>query len=657
MNSTEKEVIKIIKNQYPSVSRKVSYFLFLCISVSLWLMLFFPQIVSAEDILSSLKTSSNSKEMEEISISFSEYQYQNALYLYLTGDYFSSSILSSNIINSSLSKMKDKAILLLKQSDINRLSKMREDPIFSFQSFPKEVSERVRLVDVIYEMNEYERLFLSKELDNLGTANFFEGISLLRLNRLADSKRLLLKIPKNDKLYPYAKISIAQIEIMKQNYKEGEKILRDILNHPAIEKENLSDRIHILLGQVLFEMGSYSYSLNEFLIISPKSQFYKESVVGQAWSLIKLGYFESAIPILKEIKLVSPYSQEEQEVQIVLGYCYLKTGMIKEAVEHFQSLSNVYSETERRLELIISDKTIRGKYVYNFIGNDSVSVNDKEQYYLSILRSKSDLAGIIEEYRLLNILKNSFLRKKDEIMDREIYIDNTIKWMENMQKKIEKNMKNIKNTMLALNDKENKNKKIDSLKGVEITKNQTLNDHWQKILKRQMTETEKKIVESIIYEAAESMECLNSPVTCPIFRLVGDSKMDRYNKPEDLKRIVLTVEKIGRDIDRIQKNDKIEFENTLSKIIPIFQKRIGRGEKDLEELKIIKDRLNGNIADTDKALDEIMNRLDNNVAERFKKIKYELADFKDDIITGLDTANKNMEMILKEKGKQKPTKK
>ena len=147
MNSTEKEVIKIIKNQYPSVSRKVSYFLFLCISVSLWLMLFFPQIVSAEDILSSLKTSSNSKEMEEISISFSEYQYQNALYLYLTGDYFSSSILSSNIINSSLSKMKDKAILLLKQSDINRLSKMREDPIFSFQSFPKEVSERVRLVD------------------------------------------------------------------------------------------------------------------------------------------------------------------------------------------------------------------------------------------------------------------------------------------------------------------------------------------------------------------------------------------------------------------------------------------------------------------------------------------------------------------------------
>src|SRR3989338_8177823 len=100
--------------------------------------------------------------------------------------------------------------------------------------------------------------------------------------------------------------------------------------------------------------------------------------------------------------------------------------------------------------------------------------------------------------------------------------------------------------------------------------------------------------------------------------------MDRYNKPEDLKRIVLTVEKIGRDIDRIQKNDKIEFENTLSKIIPIFQKRIGRGEKDLEELK---------------------------------KIKYKLADFKDDIITGLDTANKNMEMILKEKGKQKPTKK
>ena len=263
MNSTEKEVIKIIKNQYPSVSRKVSYFLFLCISVSLWLMLFFPQIVSAEDILSSLKTSSNSKEMEEISISFSEYQYQNALYLYLTGDYFSSSILSSNIINSSLSKMKDKAILLLKQSDINRLSKMREDPIFSFQSFPKEVSERVRLVDVIYEMNEYERLFLSKELDNLGTANFFDGISLLRLNRLADSKRLLLKIPKNDKLYPYAKISIAQIEIMKQNYKEAKEVKliwhyvaygEDVVSkRTSKELEALKNNILGLIKEIRFE--------------------------------------------------------------------------------------------------------------------------------------------------------------------------------------------------------------------------------------------------------------------------------------------------------------------------------------------------------------------------------------------------------------------
>ena len=617
----------------------------------IFFVLLFPQILNAADFLPLLKTSSYA-EMEEVRIPLSEYQYQNALYLYLTGDYLSSSILSRNIINNP-SKIKDKAILLLKQSDINRLSEMREYPMFSFQSFPKEISERVRLLDVIYEMSEYERLFLSKELDNLGTANYFEGISLLRLNRLTDSKRVLLQISRDNKLYPYARISIAQIEAMKQNYKEAENILRDSLNHPVIEKENLSERIHILLGQVLFEMGSFSSALNEFLSVSQKSQFYKEAITGQAWSLIKLGYYENAIPIIKVIKPIPPYNQEEQEIQIVLGYCYLKTGMVKEAVEHFQFLSNVYSETEGRLKQIISDKSLRREYISNLIERNSASLSNEESYYLSALRSNADLTDIVEEYKLLNILKNGFLRKKEEVVDREIYADNIIRWMEDMQKKIEEDIEDVKNNLIAIIGKEGKNKKILSAKGVEIARIQMLNDYWQKTVKHQMTETEKKIVEAILHEASEAMECLNSPVTCPIFNHTIDSgvKMVKYDTLEDLKRIVLTIEKFGRDIDKIQKKDKIEFENALLKVMPIFEKRIGKGREDLKELGMIKERLNKDIKDTERALDETMNRLDNHVTERFTKIKYELADFKDDIIAGTDIVKMNVEKLAKDKGR------
>lgn len=619
-------------------------------SLQIFIVFLFPQILNAADILPSLKASSYS-EMEEVPISFNEYQYQNALYFYLTGDYLSSSILSSNIINNP-SKIKDKAILLLKQLDINRLSKMREYPIFSFQSFPNEISERVRLLDIIFEMSEYERLFLSKDLDNLGTANYFEGISLLRLNRLADSKRVLLQIPRDNKLYPYARISVAQIEVMKQNYKEAENILKDILNHPVIEKENLSERIHILLGQVLFEMGSFSSALNEFLSVSQKSQFHKEATIGQAWSLIKLGYFENAIPILKAIKPIPPYNREEQEVQIVLGYCYLKTGMVKEATEHFQFLSNVYSETEGRLKQIIDDKIIRRQYISNLIERNSVSLSDEEHYYLSELHRNPDLAYIVEEYKLLNILRNGFLRKKEKVVDREIYIDNIIRWIEDMQRKIEEDIEDVKNGLLAISGKEGKNKEILLLKGVEITRNQILNDYWQKTVKHHMTETEKKIVEAILHEATEAIECLDSPVTCPIYNFtVGRVKMVKYDKPEDLKRIVLVIEKFGRDIDKIQKKDKIEFENALSKVIPIFEKRIGKGREDLKELGIIKERLNRDIIDTERALDETMNRLDNHVAERVAKIKFALADFKDDIIAGIDSVKMNAEKMAKDKGK------
>ncbi|MBI3583181.1 MAG: hypothetical protein HY096_04430 [Nitrospinae bacterium] len=628
--------------------------------LQIFFLLLFPQILlvpasfrqgNAAELLPSLKASSHA-EIEEVRIPLSEYQYQNALYLYLTGDYLSSSILSSNIINNP-SKIKDKAILLLKQSDINRLSKMREYPMFSFQSFPKEISERVKLLDVIYEMSEYERLFLSKELDNLETANYFEGISLLRLNRLTDSKRLLLQISRDNKLYPYARISIAQIEVMKQNYEEAENILRDILNHPVIEKENLSERIHLLLGQVLFEMGSYSNALNEFLSVSQKSQFYREAIIGQAWSLIKLGYYENAIPILKVIKPLPPYNHEDQEIQIVLGYCYLKTGMIKEAAEHFQFLSNVYSETEGRLKQIISDKTIRRQYISNLIERNSVSLSDEERYYLSELHRNPNLSDIVEEYKLLNILRNGFLRKKEKVINKEIYVDNIIRWMEDMQRKIGEDIEYVKNSLLTISGTEGKNKEILLLKGVEIAKNQILNDYWQKTVKHQMTETEKKIVEAILHEAVEGMGCLDSPVTCPIYSHVIDRgvKMVKYDKLEDLKRIVLVIEKFGRDIDKIKKKDKIEFENALSRVMPIFEKRIGKGREDLKELGMIKERLNKDIIDTERALDETMNRLDNHVAERLAKIKFELADFKGDIIAGMDSAKMSAEKAAKDKGK------
>ena len=222
-----------------------------------------------------------------------------------------------------------------------------------------------------------------------------------------------------------------------------------------------------------------------------------------------------------------------------------------------------------------------------------------------------------------------------------------------MQKKIEEDIEDVKNNLIAIIGKEGKNKKILSAKGVEIARIQMLNDYWQKTVKHQMTETEKKIVEAILHEASEAMECLNSPVTCPIFNHTIDSgvKMVKYDTLEDLKRIVLTIEKFGRDIDKIQKKDKIEFENALLKVMPIFEKRIGKGREDLKELGMIKERLNKDIKDTERALDETMNRLDNHVTERFTKIKYELADFKDDIIAGTDIVKMNVEKLAKDKGR------
>lgn len=586
-----------------------------------------------------------------------EYQYQRAFFLYFTGDYLTSSIIANDLLNGPF-KEKDKVILLLKLSDIKRLYSRSDYPSFTFQSLPKDMSEIIRLLDAIYQMDEYERLFLSRELDNRGAINYFEGMSLLHLNRLEDARQSLLQISPDDKFYPYARIVLAQIEVKKHKLQNAEAILRELLLHPTVKGE-LSERVYIMLGQVLFEDNLFTEAINEFLKVSYRSYFYRNALLGQAWSLIKLDSYDVAIPILEDIKTVPPYDSIEQEAEIILGYCYLKVGNTKKTLEHFQMLSKIFTETEERLNRMIEDKAIRERYISILSGKKphsdteksgilSASISkDEEEYYLSILRDNNDkyLFNLLEEYELFHNMRTSFIGKEKELIERETYIENTIKGLEGMAKEIERDIERVNNILSVIVKmaethltKEKHNEVLFNY-GKEVFYNR-----WDQIIKRHITETEEKMVRLILLEVEEAMRCLRSPVTCPIIDVIDPiAKMEVFNKPEDLKKLLMMIEMIGKDIDNIRGDKKITTEDSLSKIEPLLQKRIKKGYEAIKELERIRGELQRIILDAETGLDETLVRLDNHIKERFLVIKYDMGSFKERIVAAQEIVAKEME--------------
>lgn len=586
-----------------------------------------------------------------------EYQYQRAFFLYFTGDYLTSSIIANDLLNGPF-KEKDKVILLLKLSDIKRLHSRSDYPSFTFQSLPKDMSEIIRLLDAIYQMDEYERLFLSRELDNRGAINYFEGVSLLHLNRLEDARQSLLQISPDDKFYPYARIALAQIEVKKHKLQNTEAILRELLLHPTVKGE-LSERVYIMLGQVLFEDNLFTEAINEFLKVSYRSYFYRNALLGQAWSLIKLDSYDIAIPILEDIKTVPPYDSIEQEAEIILGYCYLKVGNTKKTLEHFQMLSKIFTETEERLNRMIEDKAIRERYISILSGKKphsdteksgilSASISkDEEEYYLSILRDNNDkyLFNLLEEYELFHNMRTSFIGKEKELIERETYIENTIKGLEGMAKEIERDIERVNNILSVIVKmaetrltKEKHNEVLFNY-GKEVFYNR-----WDQIIKRHITETEEKMVRLILLEVEEAMRCLRSPVTCPIIDVIDPiAKMEVFNKPEDLKKLLMMIEMIGKDIDNIREGKKLKPEDSLSKVDLLLQKRIKKGHEAIKELERIRGELKRIILDAETGLDETLVRLDNHIKEKFLAIKYDMGSFKERIVAAQDIVAKEME--------------
>lgn len=606
------------------------------LTVALLLLVLLPQSLMAanEDPASMVRSALMDPEtLSKVPFPFQEYQYQKALFYYFTEDRLSLSELGADFLKNS-PKEKDRMLLLLRLSDINLLPG-KEYPPLSSQLSDQDSPYLTRLLDITYNMRKYEdSLAISKLSSNKGIANYFEGMSQLRLNKLKEATTALTRIPANDSFYPYARIALAQIEIMRQNPPDAEKYLTELLTHPAGKSGPLADKIHLLLGQLYFEKRSFSAAVEEFSKVSSKNHS-REAQVGKAWSLIKLGNYEKAISVLKEVPLTTPYDSSEWEIEIIIGYCHLKTGKTDKGIDHYQELLNTFVLTEERVEQIIKDDAIRRRYRSILLKEEPLELADEEHHYLSTLQNDPVITSYLNQYEQLRALKTAFLRKEREAEGTEIELENKIKMGETMLKDMDRLVVRPKGILTATNTVIEQRYKMPFFNVSLFSKR--IYGHWKQVLKKDPTPETKWLVDLILQEfmEEETLQCLDIPILCHLVSFFGDRKVTET--PEQVREIVEVLDILAKDMKSVSRGGKIKFEVLAAKIRE-KDNSLNKAREALKGLAIIRGELKKNLLEIEKGTEKCLSGLDRRITERFMKVRYELSDFREGIIAGLNLA-------------------
>lgn len=565
-----------------------------------------------------------------------QYQSQQMLYLFLTED--NPSLLE--VANDSAKKPDERefAQFLLQLQALSETKKS-----FLPGKFHLDQSVLLKLQNIAYENRKYEEsLTLSRMLSNSGNSLYREGVSFLALWKLEEAGKALEQVLPDDPLFPYARIALVQKEVMRQNFDAAEKGLKDLVSHPSVNNKNLLDKIHLLLGQVLFEKGLYSEALKEFSGILPDSHFYEDALLGEAWCYAKLEDYMKAIPLFEQAKreILDPTGRE---ALITLGHCLIRSGSLTQAKEYFDKALEAGVSTEKELSNLVENKTLREKYIALLKG-DIEAEDVQEQRYLSYLRKDSNIDKLLSEIRYLHTLLAGFLRAKNKIADNEAYFDNIDKGLKEVIGSVESQISDIRSVLLKADiildpEMAKTSNKKQYKKGQELIENYLANmfGSWKYYIEREIPSETKYVAQQILQEIFkdEELRCFDDPIICYIAGFLAYSK--GTTDKSQVRSIVLLLDSIVGDMAKARKGEKIYFEGLLPGIRGNVNNKINALNKTVIKIKKIREATDFNIKEIEKVLDTADSILELYIVQGFVNARYDIEDFKSRVASGISS--------------------
>ena len=630
-------------------------------------------------------------------VSFEEFQYQRALYNFMKGDYLTSSGITGALLYSPV-HIRNKIILLAKLSDMKRYYSGHGYPRYIARFLTKDQPELLLLLNAAYKKGAGKiYATIGNEIKNHLLNSYFDGMTLLDQNRIDDAEKKMLQVTRGDLFYPYARIALAQIYIIKQNPDAAESYLKELLTDSSLT-ENTRDRVNLLTAQISFKKGLYRKALNKFMVIPPESIYTKDALTGRVWCYIELNNIDKAISLIKEINTGPHYDHEAKSIQLTLGHLYIRSGRPKKAARIFEKLDAAISRDNEYLFNTFNDGNYRIRYVSKLLGMESAPIivhknnnNEKfklqplnkgmslrkssgnsdfqiqyrsllfgkkmkkmaehENFYLKILKRNTRIISLVNQYKYLSGLETAYKSNEKKFKYLETYIINTKKGLTNRLTKIGAGVRQLKYTLAKTVEKADLNTSVsrDQDEGnlsffSSLEKNIT--DQWQSALERDFTEYEKKTIGMILQQGVETLQCPNLPFICPVIDIINSGiKQEKvFISKEDsdlLQEMTYNLDLMGRDMESIGMNDRIIYEKLFSKIKNRVNKKITENMKALRDFENLKVGIKENIAEIDKIKQKIVSMIDRSISDQMLKLRYENETFKILVRDGLSLATSN----------------
>lgn len=571
---------------------------------------------------------------ERRNIASIKYQSQKLLYLFLIKDYPSLLEFASDSTNTQ--DERDFAQFLLQ---LPALSESKKNPPPG--KFQLDDSALLKLQVIAYGNRKYEEaLTLSRMPSSSGDTLYREGVSLLGMGKLEDAGKALEQILPDDPLFPYARIAIIQKEVMRQNIDGAEKEVRSLISHPSVNKSGLSDRVRLLLGQILFEKGLYSEALQEFTGMPQNSPLYGDALSGQAWCYAKLEDYVRAISIFEKIKM-DILDPSVRESLIVLGHSLRISGNLTQARQHFDQALAVEASYEKELSQLVSNKWLRGKYI-TLLKGDVEPVTEQEQRYLSCLSRNPRLENLLSEVRYLGTVRAGFLKIRQKIIDNEARFDNISNGLNEMAGRIESEVASLKEVLLKadipLNPRDLAKKGLKSNEPVPIDNYlSSMFSAWKYSVDREIPSETKFIAMEVLRELAgdKGHRCFDDPIICNIASFIAYNK-GSFDKSQ-IRSIVLLLDSMIGDMVKAKNGESIYFEELLPGVRGNINSKTAALNKTIDSIKKLREATDFNINEIEKVLKTAHNILDLYILQSFVNARYDMEDFKSKVVAGIDS--------------------
>lgn len=226
-------------------------------------------------------------------------------------------------------------------------------------------------------------------------------------------------IPRTSEYYVRSQYFAGAAHIAGGNLAEASKIYEALIRGGATGEtatEEINKRVvelsHMALGRIFYERDQASKAIDQYLMVSRKSDLFDEALYEVAWVYVKDKQFDKALRALELLQLANPQSSVQPDVRILEGNLRIRKARMVEdtgkgnsleeytkAMAVFIDTRDTYEDARAVIERIVAEHEDPRKFVNQITGRTSETFDIEAQLppvAVEWLRQEAEVSRVID---------------------------------------------------------------------------------------------------------------------------------------------------------------------------------------------------------------------------------------------------------------------